>query len=194
MNKLIKLTETHYIIVDDSKIKEGDKITTCGDIDDGTIFISTYCKGHLGVGQKITHSTQPLEEIVWWEKETRKSKLGFDFIKPLSLSEVEEAIYGYSVEKIKSEYNKGNNKDLFTTKGIEIGIEIGFKAHQELVKDKLFTIDDIEKAIEIGEKLIILNGRGSYLESKQLKESFIQSLQKTEWNIEFDEQGKIKIL
>lgn len=48
---------------------------------------------------------------------------------------------------------------------------------------KIYTEEDLRKAIEIGEKCIILNSRGSYLESKQLKESFIQSLKqpKTKW-------------
>jgi hypothetical protein len=75
------------------------------------------------------------------------------------------------------------------------GFVDGFKTHQELVKDKLFNVDDIMKAIEIGEKSIVLNSRGSYLESRQLKENFIQSLlPKTEWDIKFNEQGKLELL
>jgi hypothetical protein len=69
MNKLIKISETHYIIVDDS-VKPGDYTLT---------YPGLYDK-------KITHSTQPLESNNLYRK------LDFINIKPLSLSEVEEVI------------------------------------------------------------------------------------------------------
>ncbi len=53
-NKIIQ-TENYLLIVSDEEIKEGDYITTCGDVDDGgLIAVSKYRKDHLGVGQKIT--------------------------------------------------------------------------------------------------------------------------------------------
>jgi len=52
--------------------------------------------------------------------------------------------------------------------------EIWIEGHKTATK--VYSEEDVRKAIEIGEKCIILNSRGSYLESKQLKESFIQSL------------------
>lgn len=72
-------------------------------------------------------------------------------VQIISLSEIEEAVYGYSIEEIALEkypihvFRKGEvgtdlsylNRKSFTD---------GFKTHRELVKDKLFTIEDMEKA------------------------------------------------
>lgn len=89
--KLIKLSETHYIVVDDSEIREGDWfvnlfLTKTGigpyivksvkKINDEPYFtyVSSNDLYHLKKHMlKITHSTQPLEGV-----------------KPLSLSEVKE--------------------------------------------------------------------------------------------------------
>ena len=77
MNKLIKLSDTHYIIVNDSEIKDGEKFAhywykdeLSNKIEDKTkIIISTATKdtnskqnrkSYIG---KITHSTQPLENM-----------------------------------------------------------------------------------------------------------------------------------
>jgi hypothetical protein len=99
MNKLIKLSDTHYIVVDDSEIKESD---LCYDKEGNRGYnnikyvvkclrtdVNSYWNKHC---KKITHSTQPLEEDVEFIGKTPKIKLGFVNIKPLSLSEVEEAI------------------------------------------------------------------------------------------------------
>ena len=172
MNKLIKVSNNHYIVVDDSKLKEGD-----WKYHHALGIRKALVDGNYTNNFKITHSTQPLEEVVWWERETRKSKLGFDKIKELSLPEVEEVIYGYSVEKINP------------CIGIDFRVEWnnGFKAHQELVKDKLFTLDDIRKSMNYGMY---------YMEyhTEIAHEQFIKSLlPPTEWNIEFVDD-KIKLV
>jgi hypothetical protein len=59
-------------------------------------------------------------------------------------------------------------------KGIAYGLGLALEHYKAATK--VYSEEDVRKAIEIGEKCIILNSRGSYLESKQLKESFIQSL------------------
>jgi hypothetical protein len=187
MQKLIKLSDTHYIIVDDSEIKEGDlnipsdfskiedvSVTSKEDLE----IVNDRQNGYL----KITYSTQPIEEIVWWEKETRKSKLGFDKIKPLSLSEVEELIYGYSVEKMANSHCEEQNR---LSNSYDHGSFIeGFKAHQELVKDKLFTAQDV---INIVEKSRETGLTAEYFIIKHL-------LPKTEWKVKFNEQGKLTLI
>ena len=196
--KLIKITGSHYIVVDDSEIKEGDwYITELPQV----IFQYYKSKGlssSRGKNFKITHSTQPLENGIG------KSVNGtyppeyprFDKIKQLSLSEVEELIYGYSVEKMAEDGL--SESDLKSTDGsyesfhhqaeaFLQGYLKGFKAHQELVKDKLFTVEDMKKAYN--------TNHYSQEEKDNNWNSFIQSLlPKTEWNVEFDEQGKLRLI
>ena len=202
MNKLIKLSELHYIIIDDSEIKNKDyKYCPLDDV----VRIHKQSGQYYDTKEfKVTHSTEPLEEVVWWERETRKSKLGFDKIKLLSLSEVKEAINGYNVQEMA----ENNSKKAKSTDGIGgryLGYIDGFKAHQKLVKDKLFTIDDIFNYSQmICEKLPQLkklqtsqsDDYGNNLNIiLKIQDKFIQLLlPKIEWEIIFDEQGKIKLI
>lgn len=186
MKKLIKISDRHYIAVDDSEIKEGDWIYYTK--------AKGYCKTTVsgnGLKQenipamKITHSTQPLECNKIQSENANIQKVSWGNIKPLSLSEVEEVINGYSVEKMaesKYPYKLSSNAR-------KKGFIEGFKTHQELAKDKLFTIEDMRKAYDEGLlKYCTKNENGFSWEE------FIQSLlPKTEWDIEFDEQGKIKL-
>ena len=153
MNKLIKLSDTHYIVVDDSEIKQNDivceklltggyelfTIQTLNDIDTNNQF-------------KITHSTQPLEM-------RKVNSLGSEFaflkIKPLSLSEVEEAIYGYNVERLAREFatkpvNPLNSTGTITCLLSQNGFEKGYNKSQETHP---FSEEDVRwifaKAIEL---------------------------------------------
>jgi hypothetical protein len=172
MNTLIKLSDTHYIIVDDSEIKEGDYYFS--KTSDGVFirsigghWINEYDKAMY---KKITHSTQPLEGVI-----------------TIPLSEVEEAINGYSVEKIAI---KRWGKDL-ATKGHRIGFIDGFKAHQELTKDKLFTVEELYTAFSCGRTYEKSNHEG--VGQSELVD-YIQSLRQTEWNVEITPEGKIVLL
>jgi hypothetical protein len=189
MNKLIKLSETHYIIVDDSEIKEGDyKHHHVKGI------AKAICNGAYTNEFKITHSTQPLEEVCCTPhsqvkrylncKGCDRKQLGFVKIKPLSLSEVEEAINGYSAEKMADEYvtdesylpvHKEENYRSYIN---------GFNAHKELVKDKLFTTQDV---IDIVEKSRETGLTAEYFITKYL-------LPKTEWTVTFNENNKLKLI
>lgn len=73
--KLIKLSDTHYIVVDDSEIKD---CYYYNSLDKAIRFGNNLNHPYH---HKIIHSTQPLEGV-----------------ELLSLPEVEEAINGYSVE------------------------------------------------------------------------------------------------
>lgn len=164
--KLIKISENYYIVVDDSEIKDCyyynllDKVIRFGN--------NLNHPYHY----KITHSTEPLEGV-----------------ESISLSEVKEAISGYSVEKMANEliltrFNEtdGYHKLVFVEAYVK-----GFKAHQELVKDKLFTIEDMQKAYTHGVAVGNVDVKPDF-------NSFIQSLlPKTEWEIEFVD-SKIRLL
>lgn len=203
MQKAIKLSDTHYIVVDDSEIKDGEKdfyilandrdktlinciekVIECKiDPNVGKVLVLSYGYLYVNEGKKITHSTEPLEPSLRSDDNTLKD---FVFIKPLSLSEIEEAINGYSAEKLVT-VKYGTNP--YNTEGKE-GYKEGFKAAMELVKDKLFTIEDMDQAYING-----INDSSSIGNKKKMREEYLQSLlPKTEWNIEFDEQGKIKLI
>ncbi len=228
MKKLIKISDTHYIVVDDSEIKENDLfwiigghsvnfgIRTCYWINKSqpcwseknqnwttevsdNLYIDKLEDNGWGFVErnralKITHSTQPLDNSI-----ILSGAWTYPYI-PLKLSEVEEAINGYNVEKMiptkfcipHKHYISKDDKICYDT-----GFKDGFKAHQELAKDKLFTIEDIKKAFNAGydlhtwEELNIPNDERDY----HNEHDYIQSLlPKTEWDIKFDEQGKIKLL
>ena len=191
MQKLIKLLESHYIVIDDSEIKEDDLflhnniIYKCHEINlKGVRALKGGKEYYFKTGvNKITHSTQPLEEIegseVWENNECLGPDYAFQEIKFLSLSEVEELIYGYNLEEMAmdSSFEHGESSE-----GAYHGFIEGFNTHKELVKDKLFTIEDIRKACDL------------YRSGKTIDIIIQLLLPKTEWDITFDEQSKIKLL
>ena len=211
MQKLIKLQNTHYIIVDDSEIKEGDWYWTPikRTIEQCIRKLLIIKGGENDKKQfKITHSTEPLEghDYLWRP-----------IVKPLSLSEVEEAVYGYSIDltnlcfydrrnpdfQIKEEY--GYDKEEVEATGNfakkycccdhcfygRAKLTEQLIAHKELTKDKLFTAEDV---VEICFKLFNHTPSGSLTKwERRHYKDFIQSIQPTEWDIEFI-NSKIKLL
>ena len=135
--------------------------------------------------KKITHSTEPLGGV-----------------KTISLPEVEEVINGYSVEKMAEEYAKqAKGIDIPYENGLFYGYMEGFSTHQELVKDKLFTVEDMENLVKhvtnnykINSWINELYSTGEHKNYKEIVNSYLQQslLLKTEWNVEFDKQDKLK--
>lgn len=210
--KIIKISDTHYIIVDNSEITKGD---WCYNIAHKLIVKSTdaeWANSNSDNLKKITHSTQILSEEC--RTCTGACEKCVEVTKPLSVSEVQEIIKGYSVEKLignlADEYSQqfyGDFDDNHTEKIANNGFKAGFKAYQELVKDKLFTIDDMENAYKAGSKRTYIceadgKDKKCYCKSDDdcdyryyLKfEDYIKSiLPPTEWDIEFID-GKIKLV
>ena len=194
MQKLIKLNDQHYIIVDDSEIKEGDwyvgwENNYSTEPKQRWVLYNLVSTTNGDTPRKITHSTEPLEYKYGSQKQgfnmgTMSSdiKLVYDQIKPLSISEVEEAINGYSVEKMAEDaYPKNENWRINSDNSDKriLWVE-GFKAHQELTKDKFFTVEDIKIFYK-------------HVKTHTFDEAISLILPKTEWDIEFDEQGKISL-
>jgi hypothetical protein len=96
--KLIKLNEEHYIIVDNSEIKEGDFMY---DIDGDIGIAIGKDKSQWEGNRKITHSTKPLSFLNESGITTANLKPDWTKIKQLS---------GYSVEKMAE--NKWTEFDL----------------------------------------------------------------------------------
>jgi hypothetical protein len=181
--KLIKLSETHYVVIDDSEIKINDWVYSMDGIHQ---WFGLVLKTEPSP-KKITHSTQPLED--YGNKELNDSVKTWLVIKPLSLSEVEELINGYSVEKMADE--KYPYK--LSSGARRAGFVDGFKAHQELTKDKLFTTSFI---INLVPKVLEKQGELNTSDFNDWYNSdFLRILfQKTEWDIKFNEQGKLELI
>lgn len=198
MQKLIKLSDTHYIVVDDSEIKEGDyywapikrSIEQCIKkilvVKDGENDIVQY---------KITHSTEPLEEDVVIMGSIPKITLRFLKIKKLSLSDVEEVINGYSAENTAKElaifYVNNNYPDSIDLEEKAAAIHDviwGFNAHKKLVKDRL--VDSINDTLHKHRGSII--GMDAF---RRLQKDIVDILtfSKTEWNCKVVD-GKIELI
>lgn len=189
--KLIKLSDTHYIVVDDSEINEGDWCLKWSGGKWNICFMDRFnfkLQKELWnetVYKKITHSTQPESLGTNWMQS----------VKPLLLSEVEEAIYGYSVEKMAEEnlswFKLENCSNIVVSEMIVSSFKAGFKAHQELVKDKLFTIEDMINAHYIG---WIDREESTKISYPKARDNFKQSkFPKTEWECTIN-NGKIELV
>jgi hypothetical protein len=192
MKKLIKLNESNYIVVDNSCIERGDYYYNMSmreilyKKEKGVLF--HHCK-------KITHSTQPLEDVFignTFRVNVGGFEKGYNNIKALSISEVEELVNGYDLITLSKEATK--NKKFANGLHEEVVAQMyyrkGFKTHQELVKDKLFTVNDMRNMFILGGKHKTQNP-DKFLEKM---EEIIQSLLlKTEWDVEFVD-GKIKLI
>lgn len=102
MKKLIKLSDVHYIIVDDSqKGKQGYNYNFAINIIDNLSHDYEEHSSEWNFCRKITHSTEPLELSTF---HINTGKYHYDKIKNLEISKVKEAIYGYSVEEMSFDY------------------------------------------------------------------------------------------
>jgi len=113
--KLIKISNQHYVIVDDSEIKEGD-YDFCKNYRTITHVDKERLEMHMmpvakGLYSKVTHSTQPLVHpncCIAKEGITNMNKGCSERNRCLSvpiipLSEVEELVDGYSAYNYKAE-------------------------------------------------------------------------------------------
>lgn len=212
---LKKLNDSHYVILADEKTlsNNGDWYLSHPDYNKAVQWnmpLNTQHEGKQVWINKILYSTQPLEILPCkcqygsimtsshpCKKECQNPRKDYNKIKRLSLTEVEEAIYGYSMEKAAYNFCDNVVRPKDETRSLFFAFCTGFSTHQELVKDKLFTVEDMKKSFNAGydlntwEQLNIPNDEREYLN----EHDYIQSLlPKTEWNVTFDEQGKIKLI
>lgn len=172
--KLIKIKEDHYVVVDDSEIKEGDWIYNP---DREPSLLQCIGKGSIRGWNKITHSTQPLG--IGWQQE----------VIELSLQEVKELIGEVDVEKKAREEVE---RYTISTSSIDLKAKIqrfqgymkGYNQALEDNKEKKYTEEDMRKAFEYGKTLDGYDWFGDLLESLQPK---------TEWEVCFVD-GKLKLV
>lgn len=185
MEKLIKLSDSHYIIVDDFEIKEGDydfsknyRTITLVDKERLEMHMMPVSKG---LYSKVTHTTQPIDGD--------GTGACFINIKQILQAEIEEAIYGYTKMAWKlfggSFEARGVDSEEEADRTVNFGIEC-IKAQQELSKDKLFTVEDLKFALTMAQKTVITDLRSEERVLEFTVEEIIKSvLPKSEWDVEF---------
>ena len=169
--KLVKINKNHYVVVDDSEIKDGDYFLNENNTIEGYIdnypfkILSPKCK-------KITHSTEPLEYI--GHHVTMGWQLGFDKIKPLTLPEVKAIIGEMDLDKKVIEwYNQAKYDSSFIAD--PYSYKSGYNQAIEDNKEKKYTEEDVFKIIKIIRR-----------DSWALQHEILQELQpKSEWEVEF---------
>ena len=203
---LIKINTEHYVIVDDSEIKEGDVVAEKLITGEYELFEIHNTNDIDSSSQKvITHSTQPLSEEC-------KTCTGYceqcvDKTKPLSLQEVKELIGEVDVEKKAEEYADFSNdyvplafgeKFNTTTKRDYLA---GYNQALEANKEKKYTRDEVHglmcKAFIQGWKKADvvdagLEGLETDVECAWILMRYDTTPLKTQWIVDFVD-GKLKL-
>ena len=164
--KLIKLLSDHYIIVDDSEIKEGDIFLH----PDNVIERASRDLDGRGI-YKIIASTNKLNSVIF-----------------LNLSEVKQLLGEVDVRKKSDEYSKYETPDLDNdyligvSEGQIDGYTAGYNQALEDNKERKYTEKDVIAIVE--------KSRATGLTAEYI----IQSLQPpTSWDIQFV-NGKLKLI
>ena len=168
---LKKLTQDHYIIVDDSEIKEGDWVyqqnfekTNNQIISIKTEFQSNVANDKNGsfTKRKITYSTD----------------INFNEVYYMPLSEIKELIGEVDVEKKATEYA---NTFIGEESTADVDYKAGYNQALEDNKEKKYTDEDVIRIVE--------KSRETGLTAEYLMITFQP---KTEWEVEFVD-GKLKL-
>ena len=173
---LKKITDDHYVMVDDSEIKEDCYALHEGPLGEREIVTAN---GQCKLDKKITHSTIP------------KGMMLMEGVKRLSLQEVKELIGEVDVEKKaetkypKSEFWVGSNPSRLydeNAKDRRCFLE-GYNQALEDNKEKKWTDEDVIRIVE--------KSRETGLTAEYL---ILLKQPITEWEVEFDEQGKLRLV
>ena len=195
MQKLIKINTDHYVIVDNSEIKEGDWMIRNGE--QPTLVTPNFWWDFGVPYKKITHSTQPLELLTL--SENGLSGMGFSKVRPLNIFNVKELIGEVDVnKKAEQEYREYPNnpkehpdwqygRDTNCHRKRKAFIK-GYNQALEDNKDKKYTEEDLRIALVYGYE----RGREGDFTSEQ-EEEFYKYLQPpTSWEVEIVD-GKLKL-
>lgn len=198
---LKKLADDHYVVADTSEIKEGDYIIN---VQRNHIYPSPVLRDDVeyrnkksDVFKKVTHSTKPIECDKMWTPLNGKDwicntlmcccKILNPKIKHIDLFYVKELLGEVDVEKKVKELMGIPNyflKDIIGTDMLSY-LEFGIECYNQCLednKDKRFSEEDIQNAWAMGY-------RGDSFE--EMTDYFKQP--KDTWEVEFDENGNLKL-
>ena len=179
---LIKLSEDHYILTDDSDISIGNIVAEKLLTGKYELFtIHTLNDIDKSSQKKITYSTQPESLGMGWMQS----------VQPLFLSEVKELLGIVDVEKKALEISPVElDEDEFDVNETHRVTWIdGYNQALEDNKERKYTNKDIVTAIAFGFSICRKENRAPF-DIEQIQ--FIQSLQPTEWEVEMVD-GKLKL-
>lgn len=135
---------------------------------------------------RITHSTQPLDQVNQPQGETSLGMfmMGKSKVQHLDLSYIKSLVGEVDVEKIAEEW--GDNYRSF---------KAGYQHCLSDNKDKRFSEEDMRKAIEMGRLKQEYKFDGRPTEYKYNTDEIISSLTqpKDTWEVEFDENNNLKL-
>lgn len=196
MNKLIKISFDHYILVDDGELKIGTFIYSKVPNLDTDQKIRQASSQELALKSfepdleiyRITHSTEPLEK-----KHSTNGVIPpipvFDKIKPLSLIQSRKIEYGYDLNQLSSERlstrfneNSGYHKFVFVEAYKE-----GFDRALEILGDKMFNRQDVIHALTYGVREA-KKGRNHSQILEEYRDVHLQ--QQSEWDIDIEMECK----
>lgn len=184
MKKLIKICDDFYA-VDNSK----------NHLDGWKIPIGEW---YLDDAYQIRRSVQQENNRLWWS--TRRDYLQIEMTTNhlltgatlLDKSEIEETVYGYSLDNLAKGYCVGgplrNRMPVDEMLRNETTFKEGFKAHRKLSKDK------IHEVIKLLKNITEWSSFKDHPIGKQAQMALDLLIPPTEWNIEINEQGKITLL
>ena len=176
--KLIKLSADHFVIVDDSEIKEDCYALPESPLGEREIVTAN---GQCKLDRRITHSTYPIEY-------TTEDHLQWDKIKRLSLSEVKELIGEVDVENKAIEWYNGEPKYNSNYVADPYSWKEGYNQSLEDNKDKKYTEEDMRIAIRVA-----TTSKYDHILVFYSEEEILKSIQpKTQWEVEFID-GKLKL-
>lgn len=188
---LKKINDNHYVILADEKTlsNNGDWYLSHPDYNKAvqwTMPKNTQHEDKQVWINKILYSTQPLEHGTEPFADGVQYVKVFNKIKPLSLSEVEEAINGCSLDNKIAKHLEKNHIEASPKR-----VQVVKSLVEELVKDKLFAVEQLYTAFSCGRTYEKSNHQG--VGQSELVD-YIKSLEKTEWDVEITPEGKIVLL
>jgi len=168
--KLIKLTDDHYVIVyENAEIKEGDWYLGLHN----KVIKATDGKHYAA--EAVRFSGKPVYKI------THSTDIDINELYYISLQEVKELIGEVDVEKKYNETWLAKYQPYDSKEGI--AFKTGYNQALEDNKEKKYTEEDVITIVE--------KSRATGLTAEYI----IQSLKpKTEWDVEFDSQYKLKLI
>lgn len=187
---MIKLSEEHCIVVDNSEITTGDIVAEKLLTGKYELFtIHTLNDIDKSSQKKITYSTQPESLGVGWMQS----------VQPLFLSEVKELLGVVDVEKkaLKISPVELDEDEFDVNETHRVTWIDAYTQALEDNKEKKYTEEDLERAYFTGvadfhEKCILKKETAILDILIELFSKYIQSLQPTEWEVEFVD-GKLKL-
>ena len=220
---LKKLKNDHYIIVDDSEIKEGDyylrynqSIMKCTSIKlqfnealnkEETIICSDGCGDPYERSKhflkKITHSTQPLELLTL--SENGLSGMGFSKVRPLNIFNVKELLGEVDVEKKAEKHAQKmwgeyvgdvfTHNDIITDKTLGENTIYDFKSgYNQALEDNKEKKYTEEDMLNALYSMWYKAKNGDFNINEAVKASIDYVQPKTSWGVQINSDGKLELI